>query len=156
MSWERSKKNKTRILVGFVAGLILLCIFVSWITSNLLTQKADWSKHDGHDGHQWLSQELNLTPGEVAAIDTFEPEYRQERATLQHHFQAKIDELRKEIVSSDEFSDEAKATIHELHIIHGELQELSIRHYYQMMRVLPPEKQERLREIAAKALSVPQ
>jgi Spy/CpxP family protein refolding chaperone len=156
MSCDCNKKNKIRTLVGLVAGLILVCVLVSAVTSNLLTRKVDWSKHDEDDGHQWLHHELNLTPKETAAIDAFEPEYRQERAALQGQFQSKIEELRQEIISSDQFSDEAKETIHELHIIHGQLQELSIRHYYQMMQVLPPEKQERLRDIAAKALSVPQ
>ena len=156
MSCDCNKKNKIRTLVGLVAGLILVCVLVSAVTSNLLTRKVDWSKHDEDDGHQWLHHELNLTPEETAAINAFEPEYRQNRAALQKQFQSKIEELRQEIVSSDEFSGEAEVIIHGLHIIHGQLQELSIRHYYQMMQVLPPEKQERLRNIAAKALSVPQ
>jgi Spy/CpxP family protein refolding chaperone len=97
-----------------------------------------------------------LTAEEAAAGDEFEPEYRQQRAELQAQFQTKVEQLRKEITTSDEFSDRAKQMIHELHIIHGKLQELSIHHYYQMMHVLPAEKQAHLRDIAAKALSVPQ
>lgn len=156
MSCECNNKKKKVILASMAGGLILLCVIVSSVTSNLLTSSADWSKHDELDGHQWLQDELNLSPEELAAINAFEPEYRQERAALQEQFQSKIEELRQEIISSDQFSDEVKGTIHELHIIHGQLQELSIRHYYQMMQVLPPAKQERLRDIAAKALSVPQ
>lgn len=156
MSCECNNKKKKVILASMAGGLILLCVIVSAVTSNLLTSSADWSKHDELDGHQWLQDELNLSPEELAAINAFEPEYRQNRAALQKQFQSKIEELRQEIVSSDEFSGEAEVIIHELHVIHGQLQELSIRHYYQMMQVLPPEKQERLRNIAAKALSVPQ
>jgi len=36
------------------------------------------------------------------------------------------------------------------------LQELSIQHYYDMLNVLPPEKQAKLRELAIKALSQPE
>lgn len=143
-------------LAGLVAGLILLCVLVSTVTSSLLTQSGGWSRHDEADGHQWLHKELDLTQEELAAINSFEPDYRRDRMELQRQFQQKIEALRQSIVRSDEFSDDVKATIHELHIIHGRLQELSIRHYYQMMSVLPPEKQARLREIAAKALSVPE
>lgn len=156
MNCDCNKRNKIGALVGLIAGLILVCVIVSAVTSSLLTQKAGWSKYDQDDGRQWLHKELNLTPEETAAIDAFESEYRQERAALQSQFQSKIEELRLEIISSEQFSDEVKETIHELHVIHGQLQELSIRHYYQMMQVLPPAKQERLRDIAAKALSVPQ
>ncbi|WP_269541656.1 Spy/CpxP family protein refolding chaperone [Cerasicoccus fimbriatus] len=156
MSCDCNKKNKTVIIFGLIAGLVFLCVLVSSLTSNLLTHQTDWTKQYERDGHQWLHHELNLTPEELAAINTFEPDYRNERAKLQHQFQSKIEQLRQEIVSSDEFSNEARVIIHELHIIHGQLQELSIQHYYQMMSVLPPEKQSRLRDIAAKALSVPQ
>lgn len=155
MPSSHSKKKQIRILIALALGLILVCIAVSFITSSFLSQKGDWSKHEA-DGHQWLHQELNLTSEEGSAIDAFEPAYREERAVLQQQFQAKIEELRREITSADQFSDQARETIHELHLIHGQLQELSIRHYYQMMQVLPPEKQDRLRDIAAKALSVPQ
>ena len=156
MSWDSDQKNKIRTLVGLVASLILICVLISIVTSRLVSQKPDWAKHDEDDGHQWLQQELDLTPEETAAVNELEPEYREERATLQKQFEAKIEELRQQIIDSDEFSDEARETIHELHIIHGQLQELSILHYYQMIQVLPPEKKARLRDIAAKALSAPQ
>ncbi|MGJ8640261.1 MAG: periplasmic heavy metal sensor [Opitutaceae bacterium] len=156
MSVSSNKRNKIWMITGLVFGLILVCIAVSSITSKLLTGQHDWQQHDHADGHQWLHKELNLTPEEAEAVDEFEPEYRQQRAALQAQFQAKVEQLRKEITTSDEFSDRAKQMIHELHIVHGQLQELSIHHYYQMMHVLPADKQARLRDIAAKALSVPQ
>jgi Spy/CpxP family protein refolding chaperone len=156
MNATHSRKNKVGALIGLISGLVLLCVTVSIITLYFLPDGGDWKHHDEANGHNWLHQELNLTPGEAAAIDAFEPEYRRERAALQSRFQSKTEELRREIVTSDEYSQTAQETIHELHVIHGQLQELSIRHYYQMMHVLPAEKQDRLRDIAAEALSVPQ
>jgi Spy/CpxP family protein refolding chaperone len=156
MSASNNKRTKVRVIIGLIIGLIILCVAVSSITSSLLSHQADWKNHDDVDGHNWLHQELNLTTEEAAAVDEFEPEFRRQRAALQAEFHARIEELRKEITTSDEFSDRAKQMIHELHIIHGQLQELSIHHYYQMMHVLPTDKQARLRDIAAKALSVPQ
>ena len=144
------------MIAGLIFGLIILCVAVSSVTSKFLSDQTDWQQHDHANGHQWLHEALNLTTEEAAAVDEFELEYREQRAALQAQFQAKIEQLRKEITTSDEFSDSAKQMIHELHIIHGQLQELSIHHYYQMMHVLPAEKQARLRDIAAKALSVPQ
>ena len=156
MSASSNRKTKVWMISGLIFGLIILCVAVSSITSKFLLGQADWQQHDNANGHQWLHEELNLTAEEAAAVDEFEPEYRQQRAELQAQFQTKVEQLRKEITKSDEFSDRAKQMIHELHIIHGKLQELSIHHYYQMMHVLPAEKQAHLRYIAAKALSVPQ
>lgn len=156
MSVSSNKRNKIWVIAGLVFGLIIVCVGVSSITSKFLSSQPDWQRHDHANGHQWLHEELNLTTEEAGAVDEFEPEYRQQRAELQAQFQTKVDQLRKEITTSDEFSDRAKQMIHELHIIHGKLQELSIHHYYQMMHVLPAEKQAHLRDIAAKALSVPQ
>ena len=156
MNCDCNPKNKWPVLIGFTLGLVVLSVCVSWMTASWLSQKPDWSKHDEGGGHQWLHHELDLTPEQAAAIDAVEPEYRRKRAALEKQFQAKIDELREVIVHSQEFSAEAEAAIRELHVVHRQLQELSIRHYYQMMRVLPPEKQARLSAIAVQALSVPQ
>ncbi|MBC2603841.1 periplasmic heavy metal sensor [Puniceicoccus vermicola] len=156
MSAPSNRKNKIGVFLGLALGLIVLCVAVSSLTSHLLSSEEGWTRHDDADGHHWLHRELDLTPEEAARIDEFEPAYRQERAELQRQFQAKVQELKKEITTSDEFTPQTDQLIHELHIIHGQLQELSIRHYFQMMQVLPEEKQVRLQDLAAKALSVPQ
>lgn len=156
MSCDCNRKNKITVLLGLTAGLIVLCIIVSSITSSFLIKEKDWSHHDEENAHQWLHKELNLSPEEEGAIDVFELEYRHERAVLQEQFQLKIEDLREHIIHSDDFSEEAKLKIHELHIVHGQLQELSIRHYYQMLHVLPPDKQAKLRKLAVSALSIPQ
>lgn len=85
-----------------------------------------------------------------------EPAYREERAKLQGDFQERILTLRDLIVGSDELTPEVRHAIHELHIVHGRLQELSINHYYEMMNALPADKQKRLKEIAVQALSTPE
>ncbi|MDA3874371.1 MAG: TolC family protein [Kiritimatiellae bacterium] len=51
---------------------------------------------------------------------------------------------------------EVEHAIHQLHEVHGELQNLSIVHFYKMISALPPEKQEKLRAMAVEALSQPE
>lgn len=155
MTCHCKEPNKFRALLVLAAGLILVCVLASWITSVLMLQGQDW-KHDAGYGHQWLHQKLNLSEMEAAAIDALEPAYRRNRTEMQGQFQTKIDKLRKQITSSDKFTGEVSQTIHELHLIHGQLQELSIRHYYEMMQALPADKQDRLRDLAAEALSTPE
>lgn len=156
MTCSCNKRNKVWLLAGILAGLIVLCVVISLLTAQLMMPDKAWSQHDSNYGHQWLHNELNLTEGEAAAIDAFEPEYREHRTALEIEFQEKIEELRVILITSDRFSPEVEDAIHELHQVHGQLQGLSIRHYFQMMRVLPPDKQARLKELAGQALSIPQ
>jgi len=107
-------------------------------------------------GHQWLHEALELTEKEEAAIDAFEGDYRSERERLVKEFDSRVGDLRQIIVSTDQYVPEVDAAIHQIHEVHGELQELSIQHYYDMLSVLPPDKQDKLRHLAVKALSQPE
>lgn len=143
-------------LIFLAVSLILLAGLGSFLTLKIMNRGTDWSHHDEPNGHQWLHEELNLTADEAAAVDAFEPAYRERRVKLMETFHNKIRNLQKLLVSSSAYSMEVEHAIHELHLVHGDLQELSIRHYFQMMSVLPPEKQEHLKQIATEALSTPE
>ena len=148
-------KQITSIVLLAIA-LVLLGVMGSFVTLKLVHRSDDWSHHDEAHGHHWLHNELNLTLEEAAAVDAFEPEYRKQRKELMLQFHDKINNLQHLLVSNNAYSAEVEHAIHELHIVHGNLQELSIRHYFQMMSVLPSEKQEHLKQIATEALSTPE
>lgn len=156
MNCECKQGRRLRLFAGLFAGVILLCVAVSFLTTRLIVGSGEWSRHDGEQGHPWLHRELGLTESEAAAINELEPDYRRKRAELQRDFEQRILALRDMIVSSQELTPEMREAIHDLHRVHGQLQELSITHYYEMMDVLPEEKQNRLKEIAVQALSVPE
>jgi Spy/CpxP family protein refolding chaperone len=156
MDCECNQGSRVRLIVGLIGGMILICVVVSFLTTRLMVNKSDWRQHDSEHGHKWLHQELNLSETEAALIDALEPAYREERAKLQGDFQERILALRDLIVGSDKLKPEVRHAIHELHIVHGRLQELSINHYYEMMNALPADKQKRLKEIAVQALSTPE
>jgi hypothetical protein len=59
------------------------------------------------------------------------------------------------IVRNGHYGPEVTEAVHALHAVHGRLQDLAIQHYYDMLAKLPPNKQERLRGLAVKALSTP-
>ena len=148
-----------RILTVAVAAavLVVLCVGVSVLTSKWVMRGShSWYHHDQPHGHQWLHETLGLTDEEAVAIDTFEAAYREEKAVLTAEFESRIADLRALLVERDRYSPEVNTAIHRIHEVHGALQELSIRHYYDMLNVLPPEKQEKLRELAVKALSQPE
>lgn len=151
-------RSKRAVSLAVLAGLlVVVCVGVSYFMTNLMIQsKSSWEHHDQEHGHRWLHEELDLTESEIAAVDAFEPEYRKERDALLAEFNRRIATLREMLVSQASFSPEANAAIHQIHAVHSQLQERSIRHYYDMMSVLPPDKQEKLRHLAVEALSEPE
>lgn len=149
-----NKPTKTKPILLLLALVVLSCI-LSYSIAQWTTESSKW-QHERDHGHEWLREELGLNNEEFAAVNQFEADYRQERAELLRVFNQEMKDLQALLLEKDDFSPELQAAIHDLHIVHGQLQELSIRHYFDMLGALPPDKQHRLREIAAKALSQPE
>lgn len=155
MSCSCNKRSKSGIIIGVFVVFAVAAAIVSAITSLWVVNNDTWNKHEGSGGHQWLHEQLNLTNHEAAAIDAFEPEYQKQKEELNRRFNDKIEELRDLLINSTQYASEVEQTIQDLHVIHSQLQKLSIRHYFQMISVLPPNKQVRLKSLAGQALSVP-
>lgn len=133
--------------------LLALCSGISLLTVMLLKQ--DHWQHDAPQGHEWLQQELGLSDEQTQAIDQFLPEYHSQRQVLEVEFDKRIAALGQILAANDAYSDEVTHAVHHIHEVHGQLQELSIRHYFDMLSVLPPQQQQNLRDLAAEALSRP-
>lgn len=149
-----SKKSAMRFLVLSLI-MIAICAGVSFCIAHWVLQGKEWM-HDGSHGHKWLQEELGLTHEEAAKIDAFEGDYRTERKVLEIEFNARISQLAQIIRNSDSYSEDVTHAVHQLHEVHGKLQKLSIEHYYDMLSVLPGEKQIALRKLAVEALSQPE
>jgi Spy/CpxP family protein refolding chaperone len=135
--------------------LIALCTGISLLTVHLMHDSLGDGRHDSPRGHEWLEQELGLSRVELQAINQFVPEYHSERQKLELDFDQRITELGQILAANENYTDAVTHAVHRIHEIHGQLQELSIRHYFDMLRVLPPEKQQGLRDLASEALSRP-
>lgn len=145
-------------LIRFLVLLILLivtCSAVSFFTASFVIGEKRW-EHDELHGHQWLHKELGLTHEEAQQIDLFEGDYRSEREALLVEFDKRMSELAELLRESESYSAEVTKAVHSLHEVHGALQNLSIVHYYEMLNVLPPDKQDKLKELAVEALSQPE
>jgi len=133
--------------------LVALCAAASYWT-------VQWARTPAEKpsamSHAWLHHELDLTEAEAEAIMDFEPAYREERTRLREEFNRRIASLAGLLRTHDRYSPEVAEAIHNVHAVHGQLQELSIVHYFDMLDVLPKEKRERLRELAVRALSEPE
>ena len=146
--------RRSLLAAGFFILLALLSICVAFLSVRLMTEDG-WA-HDEAGGHHWIHEQLRLTDEEAAKIDVFEAPYRAERRELEARFEERIATLAELLQTEDVVSEEVTRAVHELHIVHGQLQQLAIEHYFEMLSVLPPEKQEKLRALAVEALSTPQ
>ena len=133
----------------FVFGIAVVCISISWIMFSLAMEP------EGHSevGHEWLHDKLQLTEQEIEMIDQVELRYAERFENLEKTFAEKQEALAKLLIEQEAFTDSVKKSVRDVHHAHGDLQSLSIEHYYDMLETLPASKRERLKQLAAKALS---
>jgi len=156
MGENKVRAKRIGTLAIWVILLVVVCVGVSYFVTGVMVKSETSWEHDQAHGHDWLHQQLELTAEEISAVDAFEPDYRRDRAKLLKKFNSQMAELRGLLVEKERYTAEVDAAIHELHEVHGSLQELSIRHYYDMISVLPPKKKEKLRKLALEALIEPE
>lgn len=141
--------------LAYLFILLTVCVATSLMTIHWASSPSI-PEPESYQNHKWLHKELSLTPTESKQLDAFETQYRQEREGVLKEFNRRTTALAELLVHTDHLSSEVEHAIHDLHGVHGQLQELSIRHYYQMLSVLPEDKQAQLRTIAVEALSIPE
>lgn len=148
-----TQRGPLRLLVLFFI-LLAVCIGVTYLSVRVMT--SDRRPHERRDGYDWVKSELAFTAEEAERIEALEGPYRAELRRLQAEFDRRVGALAEILESSDSYSPEVTAAVHAIHAVHGQLQQLSIEHYFDMLRELPEEKQARLRSLAVEALSKPQ
>lgn len=99
---------------------------------------------------------LDLNSEQQIRIEEIENYFDAERSLILGRFEQTTRNLAQLLMSEDEYSQQVEDAIAEVHHIHGELQALSVRRYFAILETLPVDKQQRLRKIAADALSQPE
>jgi len=148
-------KNKIRLtLLAYALFLVIGCAVVSYGVGR-------WSVCHSRDavsrGNQIsLVNALDLNPAEEAKLAEYDKAYKAERAVLLAEFNQRIAHISGLLRQQDSYSDEVSKAVNDLHHVHGQLQKLSIEHYYDILQMLPSEKREKLRDIAVTSLSQPE
>ena len=140
---------------GLLLGIVLIAVITCVVTMSLL-EHDNKRFHQGDENHQWLHAQLNLNDEEDAKFHALEKDYKIKRLELEKLFYQEQEKLAKILRENDAFSPEVTQAIHNLHVVHGELQSLCIVHYYDMLAVLPDKKKDKLRALATDALSRPE
>lgn len=135
-----------------VLAIVAICAVACTITA-LWVMKSQRSEH--LEGHDWIHEELEIEDGDFPELDKLELAYDDRHNELTGEMRVAQAELSNQLLTKSEADPEVVAAIQKIHDIHGQLQELSVRHYFDMLRILPDSKRQRLRELAAKSLAAP-
>ncbi|MEO6994467.1 MAG: periplasmic heavy metal sensor [Lacunisphaera sp.] len=104
------------------------------------------------DPHQWLHEQLQLTPEQHAALGPIETQYAEKHRRLTAQLQGANRELARAIGEGKTYSPAVSAAVEKIHQYMGEMQKLSIEHLFKMREVLTPEQGEKLIHLAQQAL----
>ena len=138
-------------ILGLIGGVAIIAVLTCLLVFHLFLKP---HAHEPHSSDSFLDQ-LNLEPQLYEEVVVIDQRFEEERQSLLDEFSEKTGNLASLLLEEDRFTEQVMQSIHEIHEIHGALQALSIRRYFAILAVLPPEKQAILRQLAAGALSEP-
>ena len=131
---------------------LLATIAVAALTAWSVTQRVPPAPTDPHPAdhagtppslHEWMHQQLELSPGQHAALDPLESSYETERVRLRQLIRQLGSELANGI--RDSAPDAAIIAAQEkLHAAQGQLQQATLRHFIEMKQHLTPAQAARL------------
>jgi len=133
-------------LVAIVAISTTLLLYVLWFRPGPTE----------HPGTSDIYEQLTLSPEEEQRIGAVHQRFQAERSDILREFQQLQGQLAVLLKEEETYSPALADAIHQLHEVHAQLQEISIRRFFAMLETLPPEKQEKLRTLAAETLSQPE
>ncbi|MCC5789932.1 MAG: hypothetical protein JJT75_09870 [Opitutales bacterium] len=107
-------------------------------------------------GTESFIEDLDLSPEIAEQVETIDEQFDAERDLLLVDFRSVTSDLAELLAKEDSYSKDVQKAIDRIHHVHGDLQALSVRRYFAILEILPPNKQQRFRQLAADALSQPE
>jgi len=94
--------------------------------------------------HEWMHTQLELTAEQRAILEPHERAFDEERRRLQGRIKAAGQTLASRVQASASMTEATRAALGELSGAQGELQRVTLEHFYQMKAHLNAAQQERL------------
>jgi len=142
---------KNYAVVGTILVTMLgICVIVSVVTASWVLR--DETSQEVLE-HHWIHEELDLDEEDFPELEEMEVVYSAEKNKLLGELAVLQARLSQQLLEKSEADEEISETVKQIHHVHGKIQELGIKHYFDMISILPEPKQRRLRELAVDALS---
>lgn len=141
-----------KTVFGFFVAVIAVAVLSAFCT---LQWKAAHPPTAPADSHEWLHDQLKLTPAQHAALDPVEARYAHKQHLLMGQLHDANRELARAMGEEKAYSPAVSAAVEKIHQRMGEMQKLSIEHVFEMRQVLTPEQGDKLLHLAQQALESP-
>ena len=116
----------------------------------------DWALHrhgEGHahdhvetDFHAWMHEHLDITPEQHEKLEPIEAEFEQQRVRLRNEIRTAGLEVAATIAESHLNDTKLKSALERLNKAQGELQRMTLDHFFAMKRYLRPAQAKKLLE----------
>jgi nickel and cobalt resistance protein CnrR len=107
----------------------------------------------GVSSHEWIHEQLSLTPDEQKALEPIETKFGQRKRSLMAEIRSANKELAEAIKQDQADSPRVSAAVERIQHAQGELQEATLEHVFEMKGVLTPEQYQKLLNLTADELN---
>ena len=139
-----------------VKWLLISMVFSALLAGGTAWFVTDWALHrhgESHahdhaepDFHAWMHEHLDITPEQHAKLAPFEAEFERQRVRLRGEIRAAGLELAAAIGEADVNAARLKSALERLNQAQGDLQRMTLEHFFAMKRYLRPAQAQRLLE----------
>jgi Spy/CpxP family protein refolding chaperone len=139
-----------------VKWLLISIFFSALLAGGTALFVTDWALHrhgEGHahdhaetDFHAWMHEHLDLTPEQHEKLEPIEAEFEQQRVRLRSEIRSAGLEVAAAIAEADVNDAKLKSALERLNKTQGELQRMTLEHFFAMKRHLRPAQAKKLLE----------
>ncbi len=136
--------------------MVVSVIFSAVFAGGTALFVTDWALHrhgEGHahdhvetDFHAWMHEHLDITPEQHAILEPIESEFEQQRTRLRNDIRTAGLEVAAAIGEANVDDAKLKAALERLNKSQGELQRMTLEHFFAMKRYLRPAQAKKLLE----------
>lgn len=139
------RRPQYRIAAWIAAGVVLSAA-AAYLAARLGSGSHDHGAAEtgGGDLHAWMHKHLKISEEQHALLDPFEEDFEKERKMLLEEIGIAGKELAAAIRESDNGSPPVEQALLRLNRAQGELQKITLDHFFVMKEHLDPEQAERL------------
>jgi len=134
-------------------GLLAVVFLVALVASVLSVTVYSKLRRSDHDtGHAMIHDQLGLTAEQKKALEPIEIRCREQCRALETEIRRGNKDLAEAVLADGQDSPRVHDAIARIHAAMGELQNLTIRHVFEMRAILTPDQYKKLLSLTADAL----
>jgi hypothetical protein len=139
--------TRVKWLLLSVLCSVILAGATAWIVTNWVLHRHGESHAQDHsepDFHAWMHEHLDITPEQHAIMEPLEAEFAERRVILRTAIRKSGHEVAESISAADPNDIRLKSALEALNRSQGDLQRLTLDHFFAMKRHLRPAQAKRL------------